>query len=1590
MSRPFRILTRIAIWLASLILVTAIAAFFLLRSQWFQNYVREKIISYVETSTGGRVELKTFTFDWHTFTASARDFVIHGTEPPGNAPLFAAPSITLKLKLVSSLRKVMDLQYLGVDHPSANLLVFENGETNIPTPKITRKPDSKSGLETVVDLTIGKIDVNEGSLQFLDHKIPVNVHARNFNLGLSYNLAQKRYEGQIGLALDARYHAPLNAQIVIPLILQRDAITVSNARIQTFQSSVLLNTAIQNIASPQITLQASTHLALDELARVMGWPIHLDRTSPRSLDAEIALDSGRHGIIVRNASATLGATHIEASGGGTNVASFRASVSLNEIARLLDQVNLPAGSVQIAGTANLASPSYSVSGTIDAPDLSIKQSAIQNVRLTSSFQADFKLIQFKELSLHALGGEITGDAALTNLETLNATVALRNFNIQSIAQALKSEPLGYSGVISGEIKAHGPLNTPDVVSRITISPGRSGVPVSGDLLISYAGNTRIISINNSVVTLPHSRIDLTGEPGRRAELRFSSRDLRDLTPAIEMMSASQQMPIDLEGGAATVTLSELGPLQNPRLSGQVQLTKLALGGRSFDQLSAAFEASQSNFAVNNGILSRGGSHAQFAASVGLERWKPEPANSLRAEMNVQNGELADFLALAGETRIPAGGALTAAIHFTGTLANPQGAVDILVSHGRLYDDSFDRLQVLADLSDQLVTLKTLDLSAGAARLQLQGSFTHPRNDFESGRITAHLTSSQIELGQFKTFQTRRPGLAGIVSVKSDLSGEFKNKQFDLSSIETKVEAEHIRDNRQDYGDLTASAHTEGASVKIAAVSSFAGSNIQFHGTTLLTQDFSTTADLSINNLPLEKAGALATTEAIPARGILNGNAHLTGTIRDPHAILRLELSKASIYDEPIDRVEASVDYASSRVSLQSFRATTPAGQVELSGSFSHPSSSFASGQIDLHIQMPGIELQRLQHVRDRQPGLRGMLQVTGDVSAELRQESGTAKLLPVRADLSGGLRNLALDQHPLGGVTFEGHTQSNSLSLKLDSDFAKSSVHGTGDIQLQADYPATMNLAFANVTYSGISSLMNTASQADLDGLVEGSATLRGSLLNPSAATGELTLSRLQISAAKEVVLQNQDPVTLLLARNEVQIGSARIVGASTDINISGSAGLTGTSAINLTVNANTDLSVVKPFSPGAVSAGVVDLKSTVRGTLSQPVIDGRVDLKNASLQLSNWPNGIYKASGVILVNGSSAAIQSLTAESGGGKVNIDGVLAYSKGTLTYNIRANARQVRTRYSGASVTANAALTLSGGDKKGALNGTVTITRVGYGQQSDIGSILSASTKPPTPPTAETGFLSRIRMGVKVQTASDVQFQTSLAQQLSATADLTVLGSLADPGILGRINATGGTLVFFGNKYSVNRGSISFYDANTINPMLDIDLETTAQGVDVNLTLSGPIDNLKLTYRSDPPLKFDDIIALLAAGKTPPDPTVAVNQPAAPNQDAMQMGESAILGAAVTNPIASRLQRVFGISQFTIAPTFVSGTALPQARVTLQQQVNSAVTFTYSQDLSQTNSQLIRVEWELTPRFSAVATRDENGIFGVDFFYKKQFR
>ena len=174
------------------------------------------------------------------------------------------------------------------------------------------------------------------------------------------------------------------------------------------------------------------------------------------------------------------------------------------------------------------------------------------------------------------------------------------------------------------------------------------------------------------------------------------------------------------------------------------------------------------------------------------------------------------------------------------------------------------------------------------------------------------------------------------------------------------------------------------------------------------------------------------------------------------------------------------------------------------------------------------------------------------------------------------------------------------------------------------------------------------------------------------------------------------------------------------------------------------------------------------------------------------------------------------------------------------------------------------------------------------------------------------------------------------------------------------------------------------------LLDLDIQTVARGITVDITVSGTLNKLNLNYRSDPPLQPKDIIALLTVGQPPSfTPNLQNAQPANNDVSALQAGANTVLGQAIS-PASNRLSKLFGITNIKIDPLVQGITNTPQARLTVEQQISKNVTVTYVTNLAQTSEQIFRFEWALNPQYSIVAVRDDNGEFGIDFQYKKRFK
>jgi translocation and assembly module TamB len=261
-----------------------------------------------------------------------------------------------------------------------------------------------------------------------------------------------------------------------------------------------------------------------------------------------------------------------------------------------------------------------------------------------------------------------------------------------------------------------------------------------------------------------------------------------------------------------------------------------------------------------------------------------------------------------------------------------------------------------------------------------------------------------------------------------------------------------------------------------------------------------------------------------------------------------------------------------------------------------------------------------------------------------------------------------------------------------------------------------------------------------------------------------------------------------------------------------------------------------------------------------------------------------------------------------------------------------------------------------------------------------------------PATQNEFLRNLQFDVRLRTAANATFQTSYTRDLQLEADLRLRGSPAKPVVLGSIKANQGEVQFFGNRYTISRGEILFFNTAAIQPSVNLDLETRIRGVTVYLNVNGPLSRLDVNYRSEPPLQASEILALLTVGRTPTGSTSAVPTTlgTASSTALAQTTSNSLLGGALSASVSSRVERFFGASRIKIDPNVTGVENLPQARLTIEQSLSRDVTMTFSSNLSRSSQQVVRLEWDVSKEWSMIAVRDENGSFGVDFLFRKRFR
>ncbi|MGH8115407.1 MAG: translocation/assembly module TamB domain-containing protein [Rhodanobacteraceae bacterium] len=340
--------------------------------------------------------------------------------------------------------------------------------------------------------------------------------------------------------------------------------------------------------------------------------------------------------------------------------------------------------------------------------------------------------------------------------------------------------------------------------------------------------------------------------------------------------------------------------------------------------------------------------------------------------------------------------------------------------------------------------------------------------------------------------------------------------------------------------------------------------------------------------------------------------------------------------------------------------------------------------------------------------------------------------------------------------------------------------------------------------------------------------------------------------------------------------------------------------------------------------------------------------------------------------------LAAFTARVGGGSLKLGGGMTFSP-QPRFNLSIAAEQVNVRYPPTlRDIVGADLTLTGTLEAAVLAGRARIDDVVPMPGSDFASLTAQLAQPKVAVTAPNGFLRNLHLQIAVTTPKQIQIN-SRDFSLGANANLNVRGTVQEPVVLGRVAFTSGDLIFRGNRYVIQSGTLDFVNPIRTVPTVNVTADTTIQQYDLHLHFQGPTDSLRTSYTSQPALPPADIINLLAFGQT--------TEASAANPLPGNLGAESIVAGAVSSQITDRLSRIAGISHLSVDPILGGGQQNAGARITLQQRVTGSLYVTISTDVTSTERNVIEVQYHLSPHVSVNGVRKQNGGFGVNLQFKK---
>jgi translocation and assembly module TamB len=719
----------------------------------------------------------------------------------------------------------------------------------------------------------------------------------------------------------------------------------------------------------------------------------------------------------------------------------------------------------------------------------------------------------------------------------------------------------------------------------------------------------------------------------------------------------------------------------------------------------------------------------------------------------------------------------------------------------------------------------------------------------------------------------------------------------------------------------------------------------------------------------------------PIEGSATGHLDLSGTRASLTGAGAIHVEQGQIDGESFDSLAARFRVEESVWEIQDVRLVKGGAQVKGQARLDPARQAFSA---DLHASDLSLaDIRPLLFHGVTAPATPGTLQ--GRLQFDLHGE-GTVENPQLQSTFE--VRDITSGGSPIGHLRGQLSWQGTRLQVKGDFGGADGVLNFDGSAQTEKDWPIQVSGRYVDFH---VDPWVNWAEPDALKVAVTSSGSLR--LSGPLKDPGRLELQSeaesleisLPVSGPNGMVWKNQQPVSLTYSAGMLAVSRFVLHGPSTELEVEGSVRFTGQPVLALNMQGHADASIIRLIDPTLLSAGSFELDLKAAGSPSRPVLSGAVTVKDLSIGYPDIPVRASGLNGEIRLEGDRAVI-SLRERSGQSPLSLSGYVTLL-GPTRFDLRLDLDHERLEFP-ADVTSvlGGHLRFVGTPENPQLLGQLVVEQTAVRPDFDLLAWMDRLQGPSAVPAAgaKAPFASKIQVNVAVVSHPQVRID-SRNLRLVAVIDLRLQGTAADPVALGTIRLLSGDTVIRSNRYQVTRGDITLSNPVRTTPVLDLEAHTRIQRYDLTLNVNGPLDRAKISYRSDPPLRSEDVLSLLALGYAPSEQQMTAGGSGSPN-----MSAASLLSAAISSGATGRVQRLFGVTRLRVDPSQYQTTTSAGYQVTVEQQPAPNFTITYILNTGVAGHNVVQLEWNVRENVSLFGERDINGVYGAEVRFQRRFK